>query len=141
MKYFDPNYIVYSDGRIYSVRRGIFLKTSIVRGYKKLDLYGKAHSIHRLVAQAFIPNPNNLPKINHINGDKTDNRVENLEWCTVRHNTNHFYNSKFPGSSKSPNGKYRSQIHFNNEKHYLGEYDTPEEASAVYLTFLAEHNL
>lgn len=49
----------------------------------------KLMKVHRIVAQAFIPNPNNLPEVNHKNEDKTDNRSENLEWCTQKYNANY----------------------------------------------------
>ena len=63
------------------------------KGYSVVTLFkdnkAKNLKIHRLVATAFIPNKNALPQINHINGIKTDNRVQNLEWCTAKENNNH----------------------------------------------------
>lgn len=81
------------------------LKKSNQRGYVVVQLTNmskesKAFRVHRLVAQAFIPNLNNLPIVNHINGVKDDNRVDNLEWCTEKHNTIHAHKTGLAKHSK-----------------------------------------
>ena len=88
------NYQVTDDGRVWSSNKKGFLKAGTVSGgYQAVDLCknGKRTTtlIHRLVAQAFIPNPDNLPEINHRDENPKNNVVENLEWCDHSYNINY----------------------------------------------------
>jgi len=62
-------------------------------GYWTIKYKGKEYKVHRLIATAFIPNPENLPYINHMDSDRTNNKISNLEWCTPSHNLKHAYRS------------------------------------------------
>lgn len=82
-------------------------------GYFKVGLQKegteKQFVIHRLIAIAFIPNPFNLPQVNHKNGIKTDNRIDNLEWCTPSENIQHAYDNGLKESIKGAK-HYKSKL-------------------------------
>lgn len=85
------NYEVSDLGQVRNKKTGRILKPNLVgKGYYKIDLHKNSKRycflIHRLVAQAFIENPNNLPQVNHIDEDKENNNVSNLEWCDANYN-------------------------------------------------------
>jgi Mor family transcriptional regulator len=73
-------------GRVYSKKPKIMKQSFTSTGYLMVNLNKKPFKVHRLVAQAFIPNYNNYPFINHKDNNPLNNRVENLEWCTPQYN-------------------------------------------------------
>lgn len=96
IKGYEGIYQVDCIGRIKSLKRNIILKKRIgTKGYSFICIYKdglpKYYSVHRLVAIAFISNPMNKPCVNHLNGIKDDNRIENLEWVTDSENKIHAF--------------------------------------------------
>lgn len=116
---YENIYEISSRSRIRSVDRIIkhskgpgcrFLKGKIIKpvvsvlGYSFVTLSknGKTKTFrwHRIVALTFIPNPNNLPQVNHIDGIKTNNKISNLEWCSSKHNVHHAFETGLNGSDR-----------------------------------------
>lgn len=142
-------YQIYEDGRVWKAARphstGRFLKHWLNRyGYPSVRLYTsnmkpKVVTIHRLVAQAFIPNPKNLPEVNHKDGSKGNFSINNLEWVSGRQNLQHAYDTglRIPKSQTGEkyvswdkvNQKYRVIINNRDgSKSRVGRYSTLKEA-------------
>ncbi len=124
IKEWEGRYDISNDGKIRSWYYGKkrlseprVLKTKVDRyGYEVVSLHQgkrkKSYMVHRLVAQAFLPNPHTLPQINHKNGVKTDNTVKNLEWCTVAFNIQHAFQKKLirkENCSEGQKKRYKSE--------------------------------
>ena len=86
----ETSYRIYDDGRVMNEKTGTYYKGTIRNGYRWFDLRWRnkkyARSQHRLIAEAFIPNPNNYEYVHHINNNRLDNRLENLKWVAASEN-------------------------------------------------------
>lgn len=135
IKGYEGLYQVSNFGRVYNVLRGTFLHQCVRKnGYQQVTLC-KAHSqhtfrTHRLVAEAFIPNPDNYTQINHKDEDKTNNCVDNLEWCDAKYNIN--YGSRNSKVSKSLTG----HKFFGDFEKFLDASKTPEAKAKAKKTRL-----
>lgn len=128
-------YLVSNKGRVKNVIRLKDLKFYDKDGYKKIGLINddnvkKKVFVHRLVAQAFIPNPNGKPQVNHRDGNKANNKFNNLEWCTAKENTAHSIKTGLTDFSKINyrKGEEASSSKITNEdvKELREMYDTGE---------------
>lgn len=124
-------YKITKDGTVYG-KYGKKLIGHIDRcGYHEVALSRngryKWHLTHRLVAEAYIPNPNNLPFVNHIDGNKLNNNVDNLEWCTRSENARHSFKCGLQNNVTNQYGNFRvlnsDQIERIYELHKLGYID------------------
>ncbi len=128
------NYEVSNLGR---VRRVEYIKQrEDFNGYPIVNLYkggeGKTAKVHRLVAQAFIPNPDNLSQVNHKNENKADNRVINLEWCSLLYNVRYGTGIERRSHKRTllRNGtSSKSVIQYDLQGNYIAEYPSAKEAA------------
>ena len=135
------DYSVTNDGKIYSYKKGIKREIKVLignHGYNYAGFWKKGKNktllIHRLVAEAFIPNPNNYPCINHIDGDKFNNNDWNLEWCTYSQNNQHsidYLNKKSPMLNKFGKDNHISKkvCQFTKDGIFIKEFDSMTQAS------------
>ena len=97
-----------SHGRVITKRKGVH-HGSNSSGYRVINYDRKTWRVHRMIAETFVPNPENKSEVNHINGNKADNRADNLEWCTSSENKQHAYNSGLKVSQKGE-ARYNSKL-------------------------------
>ena len=113
IKGYEGIYQISNKGRVKSLKfnkENILIPAKHNRGYLFINLCKngkvKKYLIHRLVAEAFLPNPDNLPQVNHKDENKLNNNVENLEWCSNKYNVN--YGSRNEKASKNSKGKKKA---------------------------------
>jgi len=134
----NGKYRVSNFGNVYSVLNKRKLKKNVNnRGYERVTIDKKQVSIHRIVCLHFLENKYNKKVVNHINGIKTDNRIENLEWVTSRENSIHYLSDKPIKEITLKNCiRYEKWIHINGKNRRIGRFKTREEAYNAYNNYL-----
>lgn len=164
VKGYEGLYQISNFGRVFSLEKStinngfaaikfaFFVKTNIRCGYLVVRLFksgnAKTYPIHRLIAINFIPNILNKPCINHIDRNRQNNAIENLEWVTYRENASHATKllitktSPFTGVSWNKNyNKWVSYIQINKKRNHLGYFVNELDAKVAYEDALLQHGL
>lgn len=124
-------YYATENGHIFSSKSGIILKEQEYGGYKYVGIRGKTLRVHRLIAFAFIPNPNNYPCINHIDENKHNNSIENLEWCTYQYNNNY---GKGKPTENAIKAKKKAVVQLTVDGEFVAIYESATEAERSVLS-------
>lgn len=139
-KYFKEvdgrEYVALSNGKIYrnykfdSLGRKVnhIVAQTLHNGYLVCNINGKQYRVHRLIAELFIPNPNNLPQVNHKNGIKTDNSVDNLEWVSAKDNIKHAWENGLSHKRfGKDNDKTKAIVQYDLKGNIIKIWDDPNE--------------
>ena len=147
---YEGKYQVSNLGRVRSLDRKVATVHSALRtikgktlvpwtdkyGYLHVNLWSeckmKSHMVHRLVAGAFIPNPDNMPEVNHKDEDKKNNRADNLEWCNTRYNINYGNRSHKVSQTRISNAMLGLRVEqLTMDGQHVRTFDSIREASRV----------
>jgi hypothetical protein len=136
-----PDYELWIDDEtqqpeIWSNKRKKWLSLCLTKGYKHpifcIDGKTKRVLLHQIVAKMCIPNPEGFKEIDHINNNRTDNRIENLRWVSPStNNRNKLWIKGYSWNKRDR--KWASSIHINGKRKHLGNFDTEAEARAAYV--------
>jgi len=163
---YEGHYQISNFGRVRSVDRvvinmnginrklkGSLKNTFISKGYVLVTLsvnnIKRSYCVHRLVAEAFILNPNNLDEVNHKDRNRKNNYISNLIWCTSRENTHHARSrmkkrSKYVGvsfDSNTPKTPWMSRINLSGKTKFLGRFETEQNAYDAYKLECEKNNI
>jgi hypothetical protein len=128
------NYSVSNFGNVRNEKTCLILKQHLHNGYYRVEVQGKKHLIHRLIAEYFIPNPNNKAYVDHIDNNRSNNRIDNLRWVTTSENN---YNMSIKKTNKSGvkgviwnknKNKWEVQISHKGKRYHLGYFTDKDEA-------------
>ena len=130
---YDNKYMIWPDGEVFSFKSKAFLKKHINKGgYNIVTLSknnkAKSYLLHRLIAKYYIPNPENLGTVNHMDFNKTNNHWRNLEWCTIGDNLNHYRKGRYTewrlALKCSKNPRKRKIIQYDCDGKFIKNWDS-----------------
>ena len=152
---FNGKYLISNYGNVKSLNTNIILKPGYNNGYAMVRLNLKMYYVHRLVAIYFIKNYDNKTQVNHIDFNKANNHIDNLEWCSAKENMNHYWGSIGINNNRlkrnynsiikndltginfyKPYNKWRLRLNINGLQKSLGYFNSKQEALEFKNTYI-----